>query len=856
MSELSHATPLLNFTIFIANRDTSGVVDMRGLIFAYCSTVGALCTFNGNISAWDVSSVTDMSQMFESASAFNRILCWDMSRVTNTSKMFTGSNTTYATAINNAECPSTTDSLTAWFLTPVYFELSAAMGVVGVVLAALFACLFRRRLGRWPPLLRASATAVSIASLGVEALYSAAAASSSGQFCTDCPSEAGWTIFLLSGILCGSILAYRLHQLRVALDTSVALGSTTIYAFVVLLACLEGDILVWLPWIETPATLALAGFPDKSSISFTIWSIFLRKLPFFVFTATNAADSGSPGATEYLTLVMTGTSIAMSLSTKFLQQIAFSNAGLNVFVGVRDDSSMTSSLITPSNQSSSSSNSGIATARLGECGGTGDASLLGNISGVTVGQNTGANGDGSGASSGYVGVTAPQVSSKSSLQTGASAAMGIGLIVLVVTHQIPSFTLVVDVGKYLFAGICAVLGLGIVAAGLYYAYATIVESYFGGKTVRFSTHEALKGDLETAEAKERDQREAAEVAHRRQEYMSNFVRSEFGVDPEQLLPLEEVTARLRIIMQRVEDGTASEEEGAEMNRLLSLLEANPEAKRQEEEVRAAFRSEQAPANAIAAQRLRYFFTSNARLLPSITALEAAGVGTNVARRLLRNSALALVLTPPEEIASMHWVDLRKCSSLGLSLFELRAVMASLPVKFATDTAKGEKQEWAKGLTEALRTMVKKEAKGELQRKDYCHPCFGTADDVNEDGLPNAGPFDPDVPLMRRPTAVRSDPTSGAAEAQAAATLSARGSVAERSATLVASGGVTPVDRASVVVADSAGARRLRGRRSSGTAMDKESRGNSLLAEVATAAAARKDLASSTLANWAHDSLDT
>jgi len=233
--------------------------------------------------------------------------------------------------------------------------------------------------------------------------------------------------------------------------------------------------------------------------------------------------------------------------------------------------------------------------------------------------------------------------------------------------------------------------------------------------------EKPEGDLEKEREQAEVEREKAEVAQERaetgrrhQQYMSNFVQSEFGVDPEQLLPLEEVKQRLQVIMPRVKDGTASEEEEATMNRLISLLDANPEAKQQEEEARAAFRAEQAPTNAIAARRLRTFFPPNARLLPSVAALETAGVGTSVARRLLRNNAIVLVLTPPEEIASMHWVDLRKCSSLGLSLFELRAIVASLPVKFATDTAKGGKREWAKGLVEALRSMVVKEAKGEVQ----------------------------------------------------------------------------------------------------------------------------------------------
>ncbi|NBR40695.1 MAG: BspA family leucine-rich repeat surface protein, partial [Alphaproteobacteria bacterium] len=46
-------------------------------------------TFNEDISHWDVSSVTDMSQMFVGAEVFNQDLgAWDVSNVTNTFGMF------------------------------------------------------------------------------------------------------------------------------------------------------------------------------------------------------------------------------------------------------------------------------------------------------------------------------------------------------------------------------------------------------------------------------------------------------------------------------------------------------------------------------------------------------------------------------------------------------------------------------------------------------------------------------------------------------------------------------------------------------------------------------------------------
>jgi len=49
--------------------------------------------FNGDISAWDVSSVTDMSYMFNGANNFNQVIsAWDVSSVTNMSGMFRGAD--------------------------------------------------------------------------------------------------------------------------------------------------------------------------------------------------------------------------------------------------------------------------------------------------------------------------------------------------------------------------------------------------------------------------------------------------------------------------------------------------------------------------------------------------------------------------------------------------------------------------------------------------------------------------------------------------------------------------------------------------------------------------------------------
>ena len=62
--------------------DVSSVTNMGWMFYNTGS-------FNGDISAWDVSSVTDMSRMFEGARSFNGdISAWDVSSVTNMSGMF------------------------------------------------------------------------------------------------------------------------------------------------------------------------------------------------------------------------------------------------------------------------------------------------------------------------------------------------------------------------------------------------------------------------------------------------------------------------------------------------------------------------------------------------------------------------------------------------------------------------------------------------------------------------------------------------------------------------------------------------------------------------------------------------
>ena len=62
----------------ISEWKTSNVTDMRNMF-------SGAPIFNGNISGWDTSSVTDMGYMFYGATSFNGILnCWDVKKVSNT----------------------------------------------------------------------------------------------------------------------------------------------------------------------------------------------------------------------------------------------------------------------------------------------------------------------------------------------------------------------------------------------------------------------------------------------------------------------------------------------------------------------------------------------------------------------------------------------------------------------------------------------------------------------------------------------------------------------------------------------------------------------------------------------------
>ena len=67
-------------------------------------------SFNGDISNWDISTITNMNQMFRRARSFDGDLSsWDVSHVTNMNAMFYQANTNYNPDVTNWDISSATD---------------------------------------------------------------------------------------------------------------------------------------------------------------------------------------------------------------------------------------------------------------------------------------------------------------------------------------------------------------------------------------------------------------------------------------------------------------------------------------------------------------------------------------------------------------------------------------------------------------------------------------------------------------------------------------------------------------------------------------------------------------------------
>ena len=92
VSEVTDMTDLFrdikSFDADVSKWNMSSVTNMRSMFYGAQS-------FNSDISKWDVSSVTDMGNIFNGATSFSRTLCgtgWIVSRAPKHYSMFTGSS--------------------------------------------------------------------------------------------------------------------------------------------------------------------------------------------------------------------------------------------------------------------------------------------------------------------------------------------------------------------------------------------------------------------------------------------------------------------------------------------------------------------------------------------------------------------------------------------------------------------------------------------------------------------------------------------------------------------------------------------------------------------------------------------
>ena len=109
--------PSSNFNGDISSWDVSNVTDMN-MMFGYNQS------FNQDLSSWDVSSVTNMNSMF-SVSIFNGdISNWDMTNVIDISNMFAG-NASFNGDISNWDVSSVTDMSTMFYATSFNQDISS-----------------------------------------------------------------------------------------------------------------------------------------------------------------------------------------------------------------------------------------------------------------------------------------------------------------------------------------------------------------------------------------------------------------------------------------------------------------------------------------------------------------------------------------------------------------------------------------------------------------------------------------------------------------------------------------------------------------------------------------------------------
>ena len=130
---------------------TSGIIDMSDLFRVGAGYKGNT-TFNGDISHWDTSSVTNMRDMFLGASDFNQAIGnWDTSSVTNMSNMFFRASA-FNKAIGNWDTSSVTNMSGMFSIASVFNQAIGNWDTSSVIdMSAMFwqALDFNQAIGNW-----------------------------------------------------------------------------------------------------------------------------------------------------------------------------------------------------------------------------------------------------------------------------------------------------------------------------------------------------------------------------------------------------------------------------------------------------------------------------------------------------------------------------------------------------------------------------------------------------------------------------------------------------------------------------------------------------------------------------------
>ena len=105
----------IHFNIWICS-NTITDANIQTAVDLWVSDRSAATTTYGNISDWDVSQVTDMSELFKDKTNFNDdISNWDVSNVTNMSVMFSDA-TSFNQDISSWDVSSVTDMSAMFFM--------------------------------------------------------------------------------------------------------------------------------------------------------------------------------------------------------------------------------------------------------------------------------------------------------------------------------------------------------------------------------------------------------------------------------------------------------------------------------------------------------------------------------------------------------------------------------------------------------------------------------------------------------------------------------------------------------------------------------------------------------------------